>query len=106
MEKRILAAILSFVMPGLGHFYSRMWVRGIVVFFGAVVIFYISSNITSISIHLIPSLSEFPFVHVIIGFVVAWDAYRLTPKEPGGDKSITWYSDEVPDNKEPDYKDE
>lgn len=86
MEKRILAAILSFLMPGLGHFYSRRWARGIVVFFGYYVIIYISSYISSaipdISINLIPSvLSEFPFVHVIVAFVVAWDAYKVAPKE-------------------------
>jgi TM2 domain-containing membrane protein YozV len=77
MEKKILAAILSFLMPGLGHFYSRRWARGIIVFF----IYYIIAIIISeFSIYLIPSnISDFPFIHIIIGFIVAWDAYKVAP---------------------------
>ena len=78
MEKKILAAILSFLIPGLGHFYSRRWARGIVVFS---IYFLIAGIISEFSIHLIPSgISDFPFIHIIIGFVVAWDAYKVAPK--------------------------
>jgi TM2 domain-containing membrane protein YozV len=78
MEKKILAAILSFLIPGLGHFYSRRWARGIIIFF---IYSLIAGIISEFSIHLIPSdISDFPFIHIIIGFVVAWDAYKVAPK--------------------------
>jgi TM2 domain-containing membrane protein YozV len=67
MDKRIIAAIMSFLIPGLGQFYCGLKVRGIVAFLGALLI-----NIASAMLWL-------P-INLIVPFVVAWDAYRVAPK--------------------------
>ena len=67
MDKKIIAAILSFLIPGLGQYYCGLKVRGIVAFLGAVLI-----NIASAMLW-VP-------INLIVPFVVAWDAYRVAPK--------------------------
>jgi TM2 domain-containing membrane protein YozV len=67
MDKKIIAAIMSFLIPGLGQFYGGHKVRGVLVFLGAI----FSINISSVL--------SIP-IYAIIQFIVAWDAYRVAPK--------------------------
>ncbi|MFV9631249.1 MAG: hypothetical protein ACNYWM_09305 [Methanosarcinales archaeon] len=64
MANPILAALLSFIIPGLGQFYAGYLTRGILIF--------IFSNIVAIL--------TFFMVNIAIMVVVAIDAYALASK--------------------------
>ena len=70
MEKKILATILSLLWPGLGHFYSRKWTRGIVIFFGSLVIFYLG-----------PRIPEYSLISVIVNWL--WHGMPITWPQKG-----------------------
>lgn len=99
--KKIIAAILSFMIPGLGQLYSGRTKRGIIIFSTLLLTIYISTYRTwahySYFIEFIsPSGSDTNFIYnnifyipyiflpyiliVVFGLIAALDAYRVTPK--------------------------
>jgi len=63
MASPVLALILSFLIPGLGQFYTGQFVKGLLLFLGAVVFGYLSIIVIGI-----------PFL-LIIWLYSMYDAY-------------------------------
>jgi len=63
MASPVLALILSFLIPGLGQFYTGQFVKGVLLFLGAVVFGLLSTSIIGI-----------PFL-LIIWLYSMYDAY-------------------------------
>ena len=70
MANGILAAILSFIIPGLGQAYAGDIKKGIIFFIVAIVIIFIATFVFRMWIIYILSL--------IISLYAAYDAYQMT----------------------------
>ena len=70
MANGILAAILSFIIPGLGQAYAGDIKKGIIFFIAAILIIFIATFVFRMWIILILSL--------IISLYAAYDAYQMT----------------------------
>lgn len=71
MDKRIIAALMSILIPGLGQFYGGRKIRGIVVFLGVFSIAYIMT--------ILPIMQSYP-IFPICFILASFDAYRVSPK--------------------------
>jgi len=69
MASPLLAAILSFFIPGLGQFYAGHFFRGVFVFIGAIILFVISAATIILGI--------IYFIYWVWNIV---DAYQLATK--------------------------
>ena len=70
MANGILAAILSFIIPGLGQAYAGDIKKGIIFFIAAILIIFIATLVFRMWIIYILSL--------IISLYAAYDAYQMT----------------------------
>ncbi len=70
MANGILAAILSFIIPGLGQAYAGDIKKGIIFFIAAILIIFIATFVFKMWIIYILSL--------IISLYAAYDAYQMT----------------------------
>ncbi|MEE0025049.1 DUF6677 family protein [Methanobrevibacter sp.] len=70
MANGILAAILSFIIPGLGQAYAGDIKKGIIFFIAAILIIFIATFVFRMWIIYILSL--------IISLYAAYDAYQMT----------------------------
>ena len=70
MANGILAAILSFIIPGLGQAYAGDIKKGIIFFIAAILIIFIATFVFRMRIIYILSL--------IISLYAAYDAYQMT----------------------------
>ncbi|MGV8127872.1 MAG: hypothetical protein ACP5PV_11790 [Methanothrix sp.] len=77
IDKKIIAAILSFLLPGLGQIYCSRVIRGMIVFAIAIFLFYFLGDARLYISDALPNVNISRF---IAGFVAAFDAYRVAPK--------------------------